>query len=698
MNIKSREFLLNQIFNTFNDGNFSESAKLIKQFLEIYPNDLEGFLAKGVISSALGDHIGAVQIFDQIISNDPNNADAMFYKGNSLFCLNLLKPSIQAYENALNINRKNLDCLLNMGDTYFMLGEYSNALKCFYDALELNPRHTNLLNNIGATLHELREYENAYKYYKTLLEIDPNHANAWANMGNTLLEMNDFDGALNAFDAAIESNPNFAGAYFNKANLLFQLKQFKNALSNYLKASSIDKNYPYVRGSILHTSMQICDWTDFDKRINEISERIKNDNGHEVHPFHALSFLSDESLHLASTKIWMSKKIKQSNIATDIGITHNPKKIKLGYFSADFYDHAVSCLIAELFELHDREKFEVIGFFYGHPKKDAMHERLSASFDQFIDVHNFSDQQTANLANELSIDIAIDLTGLTKNGRPGIFSNRAAPIQVNYLGYPGTLGVNFYDYLIADQQLIPESSRKFFVEKIAYLPYSYQANDSQQLNLPSTASRIEYGLPPTGFVFCCFNNNYKISPSIFKIWMEILKDVDQSVLWLLEDNPQAKSNLQKHAIQNGIDSERLIFAHKTSRTEHLARHNLADLFLDTLPYNAHTTASDSLRTGLPILTCTGSSFAGRVATSLLRALDVPELISVDLFDYKNKAIALAKSPGQLLQIKRKIGINKFNSPLFNSKKFTLDIENLYAEMITRKRTMIAPEHIILGVS
>jgi predicted O-linked N-acetylglucosamine transferase (SPINDLY family) len=695
MNSPDRATQLGQIFNAFNHGNLPLSNQLIHVFLEQHPNDLEGIFTKGVIFSALGNYEDAIQVFEAILVVDPGNKTVHFYKGNCLFSLNLYREAIRSYELVLDIDQNHFNCLLNKGDTHFVLGEFNAALACFNDALKINSKDANLLNNIAATLHELRQHKAACQQFKSLLEIEPNHANAWANMGNTLVEMGDLHEAIKAYDSAIKINPNFAGAYFNKANVLFQLKLFQDALINYQKASAIDENYPFLKGSILHTSMQICDWTDFDIRINDISKNIRTNKNAITHPFHALSFLSDESLHLLSASYWVARKIKQANSNIKPNITSN-KKIKLGYFSADFYDHAVSCLIAEVIKLHDREKFEVIGFFYGRPPKDSMHERLSTTFDKFIDIDGLSDQQAARLANELNIDITIDLTGLTKNGRPGIFSNRAAAIQVNYLGYPGTIGANFYDYLIADQHLIPPSNRKFFIEKIAYVPNTYQANDTSQKDSQLVTSRIEHGLPLSGFIFCCFNNNYKITPLLFKIWMEILKEIDNSVLWLLEDNAYAKLNLQKHAADYGVDPLRLIFAPKIPRMEHLARHKLADLFLDTLPYNAHTTASDSLWAGLPLLTCTGSSFAGKVATSLLSALDAPELISANLFDYKNKAIELANNPQLLSGIKRKIALNKAEKPLFNSIQFTKDIERLYAEMVHRIRNQIPPDNIIIN--
>jgi predicted O-linked N-acetylglucosamine transferase (SPINDLY family) len=349
--------------------------------------------------------------------------------------------------------------------------------------------------------------------------------------------------------------------------------------------------------------------------------------------------------------------------------------------------------MAELFERHDKSKFELIAFSFGPETNDEMQIRVSQAFDHFINVASLSDLEVALLSRELGIDIAIDLKGVTQDYRLSIFSYRAAPIQVSYLGYPGTLGVDYIDYLIADKTLIPKQSQQHYSEKIVYLPNSYQVNDRHRAIAPTQFTKQELGLPEDAFVFCCFNNNFKITPDIFDSWIRILKAVDSSVLWLLQDNPTVALNLQKEAAQRGLDPARLVFAGRMDLPEHLARHNAADLFLDTTPCNAHTTASDALWAGLPLLTCMGETFASRVAASLLNAIGLPELVTETQADYEALAIDLAKTPAKLKALKEKLERNRLTTPLFDSELFTKHLEASYMQMYERYQADMKPEHI-----
>jgi predicted O-linked N-acetylglucosamine transferase (SPINDLY family) len=352
--------------------------------------------------------------------------------------------------------------------------------------------------------------------------------------------------------------------------------------------------------------------------------------------------------------------------------------------------------MAELFELHDKSKFEIFGFSFGPVNNDDMQVRVSSAFDHFYFVNDKSDHDVASLSRQLGIDIAIDLKGFTQDYRLGIFAYGCAPIQVNYLGYPGTMGTDFIHYVIADTTVIPETNQQFFTEKVVYLPHSYQVNDSKRAISHRLFTKPEVGLPGSGFVFCCFNNVYKILPSTFDGWMRILKSIDGSVLWLLDDNPTATSNLQKEAQARGVDPSRLVFAKRMSLDEHLARLKLADLFIDTLPYNAHTTTSDALWAGLPVLTCMGESFASRVAASLLKAIDLPELITHSQQEYEAKAIELATNPALLKAIKDKLAANKLTKPLFDTKLFTKHLEAAYSSMFQRHQDGLPPDHIYIN--
>jgi len=368
-------------------------------------------------------------------------------------------------------------------------------------------------------------------------------------------------------------------------------------------------------------------------------------------------------------------------------------KIRIGYYSTDFHNHATAYLMAGLIELHDHEKFELIGLSFGPDRQDEMRQRLVAGFDRFIDVRSQTDSAVAQLSRDLEIDIAVDLKGHTLEARPGIFSYRAAPLQVNYLGYPGTMGTNYYDYILADGTVIPSGSEGEYLEKVVNLPHSYQVNDASRRIADKVFPREELDLPLTGFVFCCFNNNYKITPDVFSLWMRILRRVDKAVLWLLGDNPEVEVNLRREAQRCDVDPDRLVFAKRLPLAEHLARHRVADLFLDTLPYNAHTTASDALWAGLPTLTQTGQSFPSRVAASLLNAIGLPELITHTSEEYEALAVELATNPDQLAAIKKKLAKNRLATPLFDTPGFVRHIEAAYRAIYERYQADLPPDHI-----
>ena len=410
-------------------------------------------------------------------------------------------------------------------------------------------------------------------------------------------------------------------------------------------------------------------------------------------PFSVFALPSSLDLQRKASEIWVNAKCPPSGALEKISKLSPHQRIRIGYFSADFHNHPVAFLMAELFERHDRSKFELIAFSFGPDTDDDIRRRLKVAFDKFIDVRNMSDRDVALLARSLEIDIGVDLKGFTEDARTNIFAMRAAPIQVNYLGYPGTMGADYIDYLIADPMLIPASHQSHYTEKIVYLPNSYQPNDRKRQISDKAFTRSELGLPQQGFVFCCFNNNYKITPDVFDSWMRILAHVEGSVLWLLEDNEIAARNLKKEASVRGIDPDRLVFAPRMALADHLARHRMADLFLDTLPYNAHTTASDALWAGLPVLTQIGETFAGRVAASLLNAVHLPELVTTTRDDYEALAIELATNPAKLASIKQKLADNRLTTPLFDTELFTKHIEAAYTTMYERYQADLPPDHI-----
>ena len=441
--------------------------------------------------------------------------------------------------------------------------------------------------------------------------------------------------------------------------------------------------------------MAIAAWENFDRDLNFLANKIKSGENVTL-PFPPLSLIDEPALHLTATKTFVAEKFPENQTLPKLPKTSH-QKIRIGYFSPDFKSHPVSFLTAELFELHNRNHFEIYAFSLQPANPgDPMRARLRKGFDHFIDVQDKSDLEVAQLSRDLEIDIAVDLAGHTLHARTGIFSYRAAPIQVNYLGYPGTLGAPYIDYIIADQTLIPESSKVSYTEKVAYLPYSYMVDDSARQPSTRQMTRNDVGLPEDKFVFCCFNNSYKFNREMTGVWGNILLKSPQSVLWISANNASFRLNLLKEFAKVGISSERIIFADRLdSMTDHLKRCGLADLFLDTWPFNAHTTAMDSLKAGLPLITLVGQSFAGRVAASLLNTAAIPELITTNLAEYEALAIELATDQGKLNQIKERLAASRLTNPLFNTSLLTKHIEALYAKMYERYQKELSPEHLYI---
>ena len=492
-------------------------------------------------------------------------------------------------------------------------------------------------------------------------------------------------------------------AHYNLALLHQELNQLEHALKGFETVLSLDPDYEYLAGTLLYTRMRLCDWANYDADLERLSHRIeayeKVSSG-----FPAVTLIDSPSLQRRVAEIWINDKHPYkprlgplaSLTAGRSRTAHEPpEKIRLGYYSADFYNHATSYLMAELFERHNRLEFELIGFSFGPQASDAMSKRIANAFTQFIDVRSKTDLEIAQLSRDLEIDIAVDLKGFTQGQRAGIFSYRAAPVQVNYLGYPGTMGSDYIDYLIADASLIPPDQQIHYSEKIVYLPDSYQVNDRKRNISEQAVTRADVGLPAEGFVYCCFNNSYKITPSMMDRWCRILMAVDGSILWLLQDNEKAADNLRAEAASRGFNPERLVFAPRVALEDHLGRHRLADLFLDTLPCNAHTTASDALWAGLPVLTLPGETFAGRVAASLLNAIGLPELTAKSAQEYESIAVHLGQDPKALDALKTKLNANRLSTPLFDTERYTEKLECAFREMHRRYIANQPPTHLIV---
>jgi predicted O-linked N-acetylglucosamine transferase (SPINDLY family) len=592
----------------------------------------------------------------------------------------------------LDQDPSNADAVHLLGVIEFQRGNSLAAIELIDRAIKLTPNTALFFNNRGAVLRDLKRLDEALASYDRALAIKPDYTEAFNNRGNTLRALKRFDDALASYNRALAIKPDYAVALNNRGLALQELERFDEALASYDRALAITPDQSFLLGNRLNCRMRICNWRGLTDDFDELAKRVGAEEK-ASHPLPVLATPLSARLQRINSEINIRDRYPESSLLPRLEGYCKHERIRLGYFSSDFYNHATGILIAELIERHDRAQFEVFAFSFGPVRKDAMTTRLEKSFDRFIDVSSRPDIDIARLARSLEIDVAVDLNGFQQSSRTGIFALRAAPVQVNYLAYPGTMGARYFDYLIADSILIPDNQQQHYVEKIAYLPDTYQVNDSRRPIADKLFIRTECGLPEDAFVFCCFNNNYKITLEIFDIWMRLLKRVENSVLWLLEDNISAARNLSAEAQGRDIAPGRLVFAKRMEQSEHLARHRLADLFLDTLPYNAHATASDALWAGLPVLTCLGQTFPGRVAASLLNAIGLPELITHNLGEYEALALKLATNSQRLLSLRRKLALNRPTHPLFNTALFTKHIESAYVAMWKRHQMRLAPEHI-----
>lgn len=632
------------------------------------------------------------------------------------------------YESVLKKQPRHFDALHMLGVLAYQSGKLERAATLLAKAIAIEPDDARARNNYGNILQDLRRRDEALVQYNKAIALDPNYPEAHNNRGDLLQTAGRTDAAMASYDKAIKLSPRYAVAHYNRANLLKSMGQWEQAIASYDQALAIAPDYadalhnrghvfaeckqfdravqsydsalkfktdiPYLPGTRLNLKMHLCDWSEFSPSLSSLSADIKQ--GKKVcPPFPLLALSADPALQQKVAQIWIQDKHPRAVIAKNFQIRARHARLRIGYFSADLWSHPVAHLIAGVFDSHDRTRFEIHAFSSGPDTQDPMRKRLEQAFEHFHDVRLSSDAEVIALTRKCELDIAVDLSGLTKGCRPGLFAAGVAPVQINYLGYPGTMGAPFIDYIIADQTLIPEKSRAFYSEKIIYLPHSYQANDRKRQIADQQFARSELGLPEKGFVFCCFNNHFKILPSTFDGWMRILKTVPGSVLWLIGGSDLTVSNLKGEAQRRDIDPSRLVFAQHMPLDAHLARHHAADLFLDCLPYNAHTTASDALWAGLPVLTCLGESFPSRVAASLLNAVGLPELICETQAEFEDLAITLAQNPARLSALRERLNSNRLKAPLFDTDLMTRHLEQAYEHAHNRKSSGLPAEHIYI---
>lgn len=679
-------------------GDLARARESYARALAIMPRHFDALHLSGVIAIQSKDYRRAVALISEAIAIAPDNPaylPAYSNRASAYRKLGQLQSALNDFDRVIGGGKAGADVYFNRANTQFELQRYDDAATSYGIAATLNPADADTHNSLGITLSLLDRHEEAVASYQAALRLRPDHAAAYNNLGLVFSALKRTTDALDSFAKALALVPTYADALYNRATALLALGRHAEAVSDFDRLMTINPSYPFAAGQRLHAKMYICDWRNVDAETEALAAAVAQDK--LVTPSWLFSALVDApALQRRAAEAWTRARHPLNPALGPIPAYPRHPKIRVGYYSTDFYSHATAFVLAEFFELHDRDRFEIIAFDFGPGQKDAVQTRLAKAFDRFIDVRALSDKDIAALSRSLEIDIAVDLKGYTTGYRAGIFAHRAAPLQVNYMGTAGTLGSPAIDYIVADKTVIPPSSRAHFTEKVVHLPHCYYINDRKRPLDETTPSRAALGLPERGFVFSCFNNNFKITPAVFATWMRILKRVPDSVLWLFEDNAAAADNLRREAAVRDVAPSRLVFAKRIPPGAHLARHRAVDLLLDTLPYNAHTTAIDALWTGVPVLTRPGNGFAARVAASLLHALDVPELITATERDYEDLAVSLANDPQRLTAMKDKIIRNRTTAPLFDTARFTRGMEAAFLQMYERHHAGQAPAHIEVG--
>ena len=721
------EDALQNLLQVFSSGKFVESIEQANRLIEKFPHSAVLLNIKGAALASINQHNSAIEQYQKAVELDPSFTDALnnlgvaltqkkryleavrtfkkaiylmpnfseahYNLGNTLRESGDTEKSIESFRNAIDLNPNHAVAHLNLGNALKDRGDLDDAETSFRRALQINPNFSDAYVNWGAVLQQKGELDTAILKYQEAIRIRPNHK-AYNNIGNIKHLNSDFDGAIASYEKALEIDPNYAQVYGNMGLVKEDMGELLSALECHYKALQLQPDLVKTTSQKLHLQANICDWSEL-KREEEFMPSIGL-SGDGAIPFCMLPLDDAPERQYKRAEIYAKQRFTNNPLPPISRTDKKRSRLRIGYFSADFYDHTVTHLICRMFELHDTEEFEIYAYSFSSERDDAMRMKVTTAVDSFKDIHGISDADAAKLAREDMIDIAVDLTGYTKNCRSGIFAYRAAPIQINYLGYPGTMGADFMDYIITDQMLVPEGSRQYLSEKVIQMPYSYMVTNNTREISARKITRSEMGLPEDGFVFCVFNNSYKISPREFDIWIRLLLKVEGSVLWVRHSNKWAGENLRKETQKRNIDPSRLVFAERVPLNEHLARHQLADLFLDTFTFNAHSTAVDALWAGLPVLTKLGDSFAARVAGSLLNAVGMTELVTHTEQEYETLALELASNPERLGHIRQKLDTNRLTTPLFDTEQFTKYLENGYQRAYQRYFEGENPDNIVIS--
>jgi predicted O-linked N-acetylglucosamine transferase (SPINDLY family) len=699
-------------------GRLSEAEALYQQVLQASPNHPDALHNLGIIACQMGRYDVAVDYISQAIKAQPLRADfynnlgetyrrrGQFDRALSNYRLALelspgheqalanigdvlqqqgkLDEAVAQYREALAIKPDDAEAHLKLGDALQKQGKLEESVGYYRRALKLAPTNVDAFNNLGVALWAQGKQKEAVGYFQQALALKPDFAGAHNNLGNALKARGELGEAREHYQQALASNPEFAEAYYNLGIVLEEQGRLEEAVAQYRQALTLKPDYVEAENQLMWSLHCFCEWKQLGGIIEHQQQLLHTARSPFIKPFSLLCIPGTPAEQLSCARNHAAHYLAPiARLRDGLGFQFTragKPRLRVGYLSADFHQHATAYLIAELFELHDRAQFEIVTYSYGPNDGGLMRKRIADACDRFVEIAEAPFVEAARRIYEDKIDILIDLKGYTRGARTEILALRPAPIQVSYLGYPGTMGAECIDYIITDRFVTPPGHEPFFSEKLVYLPDCYQVNDRKREIAKLTPSRKECGLPEKGVVFCSFNNTYKITPAVFDIWMRVLQRVPGSVLWLLEANTGVAANLRREAKARGVEPERLVFAPKQPLAQHLARHRNADLFLDTWPYNAHTTASDALWAGLPVLTCAGETFASRVAGSLLTAMELPELITHSLEEYEAAAVRLARAPSELAGLKKRLAKSRLTTPLFDSERFTRHLERAYRMM------------------
>jgi protein O-GlcNAc transferase len=673
-------------------GRLDEALGSYQRALALRPTAVSVLSNCADVLRKLGRREEALAVYDQLLAAQPGDAEVLINRALVLYELERFEETITGLDSALVRRPDSAAARYTRANAWLCLNQFTQALADYDVLLQVEPTLAEAHCNRGSSLLGLERHGEALESFEAALRLKPELVTAADGQGSSLRALHRYEEALAAFEYALSLAPSSSDIRYRRAVALRHLLRHEDAASAFADVLRVAPQYDYALGNLLHERLQICDWSGYEELVASVSQSVlEGKRACLPGPFLSASDSAPAQLQCSRT-YFADKHPAQQPLKSGPIVPDGHDRIRVAYVSADFREHPVSHLLAGVLEQHDRRRFDTLAISLTLPDESLIGKRVRSAFTQFVDVSQSSDREVLALLRELEVDIAVDLTGLTSGSRPGLFAVRPAPVQVNFLGYPGTLGAACYDYIVADRIVIPESDRSFYDEKVIYLPHCFQPNDTSRPSTDRVPTRAECALPDRGFVFCCFNTHYKISPRLFDVWMRLLGNTEGSVLWLAAGDETVTRNLRREAAARGVAPERLVFAPRLpEQADHLARYQLADLFLDTLPFNAHTTASDVLWAGLPLLTCRGSSYAARVSASLLTAMGCPELITSNLEDYEACAEKIAKTPAFLDELRSRLASNRLTTPLFDTQRYCRDLESAYVTMYERCKRGEAPQ-------